>query len=73
VKVQEAAEALQAEHIPYDPVGKGANWALMEALRRCGMDAPLPPKRWVPGLRLLAVNPTVQNASTRAVGQSVVL
>ena len=36
-ELEKAAQALQEERIPYDAVGKGANWALMEALRRCGV------------------------------------
>jgi hypothetical protein len=72
-KLQQAVGALQAEQIPYDPIGKGANWALMEALRRCGVDAALPPKRWAPGARLVPVDPGLLRASTRRVGQAVVV
>src|SRR6185295_13643124 len=32
-KLQAAAKALQEEQIPYDPMAKGANWALTETLR----------------------------------------
>jgi hypothetical protein len=72
-KVQRAVQALEAEQIPYDPIGKGANWAVMEALRRCGVEAPLPPKRWAPGARLISVDAVVQSASTRHVGDAVVV
>ena len=51
-KLVQAAQALQAEQVPYDPVGRGANWALMETMRRCGVKATLPPKRWAPGVTL---------------------
>src|SRR5256885_7071164 len=47
--LQAASKAIQEQTIPYDPIGKGANWAIMEALRRCGVQAALPPKRWAPG------------------------
>ena len=70
-KVQEAAQALQAEQIPYDPVGKGANWALMEALRRCSVEAALPPKRWAPGSRPLAADALLQGARGRRISQAV--
>lgn len=72
-KVQKAAKALGDEQIPYDPIGKGANWAIMEALRRCGVQAPLPPKRWAPGARAFAPDPMLQGVSTRRVGQAVML
>jgi len=72
-KVQQAAAALAAEQIPYDPIGKGANWAIMEALRRCGAQAPLPPKRWAPGAAALAGDDGARDASTRRVGQSVLV
>lgn len=70
--VQKAGKALQEEQIPYDPVGKGANWAVMEALRRCGVQAALPPKRWAPGASGTP-DPVVQGVSTRRVGQAVVV
>jgi hypothetical protein len=72
-KVQAAAQALQAEQIPYDPVGKGANWALMETLRRCGMNASLPPKRWAPGAKVIALDPMLLDVSTRRLGQAIVM
>jgi hypothetical protein len=71
-KLAQAAQALQDEHIPYDPVGKGANWALMEALRRCGVQASPPPKRWAPGAGRLAPSPAPQEVATRRLGQAVV-
>jgi hypothetical protein len=70
-KVQEAAQALQAEQIPYDPIGKGANWALMEALRRCGALAALPPKRWVPGVSV--VDTSAPSTPTRRVHEAAVI
>jgi hypothetical protein len=71
-KVQKAAKALEEEQIPYDPIGKGANWAIMEALRRCGVEVQLPPKRWAPGAFALAPAPMAQGVSTRRLGQAVV-
>jgi hypothetical protein len=70
-ELHKAAAALQQEQIPYDPGGKGANWAIMEALRRCGVQAALPPKRWAPGASL-AADAAVQEATTRRLGQAVV-
>src|SRR6266513_4760533 len=64
-KLQNAAGALQEEQIPYDPLGKGANWAIMETLRRCGIQASLPPKRWAPGAGELTPDPVVQGGPTR--------
>lgn len=71
-ELAEAAKALADEQIPYDPLGKGANWALMEALRRCGVAAKLPPKRWAPGAGVLGGS-TARSAPTRRVGQAVVV
>ena len=71
-KVQKAALALQAEAIPYDPIGKGANWALMEALRRCGVEPALPPRRWAPGAGPVS-DAAAPSGPTRRVGQAVVL
>jgi hypothetical protein len=71
--LQKAAGALQEEQIPYDPIGKGANWALMEALRRCGVQGSLPPKRWAPGAGGLTPDPAVQGVTTRRLGQAVVI
>jgi len=71
--VQKAAKALAEEQIPYDPVGKGANWAIMEALRRCGAKASLPPKRWAPGAGTMTAAPNAEEATTRRVGQAVVV
>ena len=71
--VQSAAKALGDEQIPYDPIGRGANWALIEALRRCGVQAALPPKRWAPGAGELAPEVAVPGVSTRRLGQAVVL
>lgn len=71
--VQTTAKALGDEQIPYDPIGTGANWAIMEALRRCGVQATLPPKRWVPGAIALAPAAAVPGVFTRRVGQAVVL
>jgi hypothetical protein len=70
-KLQEMARALQAEQIPYDPIGKGANWALMEALRRCDVEAGLPPKRWAPGASLASAS--VPSRPTRRVGEAAVI
>ena len=70
--MQKAAKALTAEQIPYDPIGKGANWALMEALRRCDIKAPLPPKRWVPSAGGMIAASLEREATTRRVGQAVV-
>lgn len=72
VKVQKAAQALQEEEIPYDPVGKGANWALMEALKRGGVQPALPQKRWAPGVSLVAA-PGAPAGPTRRVGQASVV
>jgi hypothetical protein len=70
--VQKAARALADERIPYDPVGKGANWAIMEALRRCAVQAALPPKRWAPGVSLLA-GPPAPTAPTRRIGEAALV
>lgn len=70
-KVGEAAKAIGAEQIPYDPLGKGANWAIVEALRRCGVGPALPPKRWAPGAGALGAG-EAQDV-TRRVGQAVVI
>ena len=70
-KVGEAAKAIGAEQIPYDPVGKGANWAIVEALRRCGVPATLPAKRWAPGTGALGAGEA--QGVTRRVGQAVVI
>lgn len=72
-QVQKAAQALHVEQIPYDPIGKGANWTLMETLRRCGVQASLPPKRWAPGAALVVRDSTPQGVSTRRLGQAVVV
>jgi hypothetical protein len=70
-EVSAAAKALGEERIAYDPIGKGANWAIMEALRRCGVQASLPPRRWAPGAGDASyATPTV---ATRRVGQAVVV
>jgi hypothetical protein len=69
--VQKAARDLQEEAIPYDPAGRGTNWAIMEILRRCGAKASVPPKRWAPGAAALA-DGEVEGA-TRRVGQAVAL
>jgi hypothetical protein len=71
-KLREATQALQEEKVPYDPVGKGANWALMEALRRCGVQPELPPKRWAPGVSLVAAT-TAPSGPTRRVGGSTMV
>jgi hypothetical protein len=70
-KVQKAAQALQEDEIVYEPLGRCANWAIMEALRRCGVHAPLPPKRWAPGAGVLASDPVLQGVSARRIGQAV--
>lgn len=70
--LQQAAQALQDEQIPYDPIGKGANWALMEALRRCGVQPALPPKRWAPGVSLVTTL-VIPSAATRRIGGSAVV
>ena len=70
---QGAAKALGEEGIEYDPSGRGANWALMETLRRCGLQPELPPKRWAPGAAALASEPEARGAVTRRLGQAVVL
>lgn len=71
-KLQEAAQTLQEEKIPYDPVGRGANWALMEALRRCGVRPALPPRRWTPGVSLVAAA-SAPSGPTRRVGEAAVV
>lgn len=70
-KVRQTAQALQDEQIPYDPVGKGANWATMEALRRCGVQAALPPKRWAPGVSLASAS--MASTPTRRVGEAAMV
>jgi len=78
-RVQQAAKALGDEQVPYDPAGRGANWALMEALRRCGVQAQLAPKRWAPGAGARwapgadALEASIHDAATRRVGQAVVV
>jgi hypothetical protein len=70
------AKALAQEKIPYDPAGRGANWAVMEALRRCGVEAALPPKRWAPGVSLGSAPgsaPGAPSAPTRRVGQAAMV
>jgi len=70
--LQDAAKILQAEQVPYDPIGSNANWASMELLRRCGAQASLPPKRWAPGASRVA--PAAQSEPvTRRVGQAVMI
>lgn len=71
--VQKATKVLAEEQIPYDPIGKGANWAILEALRRCGVLAALPPKRWAPGASGLSAYPMPPGFVTRRLGQSVVV
>lgn len=71
-RLQEAARALQEQKIPYDPVGKCANWALMETLRRCGVQPELPPKRWTPGVSLVSAA-TPPTGPTRRVGEAAVV
>jgi len=70
---QGAAKALGEEGIAYDPGGRGANWALMEALRRCGLQPEVPPKRWAPGAAAPAPEPEVPGVVARRLGQAVVL
>jgi hypothetical protein len=72
-KVQAAAKALQEEQIPYDPGGKGANWAIMETLRRCSVQPALPPKRWAPGAGAAAPDPVPEELATRRLGQAMVI
>jgi hypothetical protein len=72
-KLRAALKAIHAEAIPYDPVGKGANWALMDALRRCGVQVALPPKRWAPGASAAAPEPAAEEAVTRRLGQAAVV
>lgn len=72
-KVQKTSQALQDEQIPYDPIGKGANWATMEALSRCGVQAAPLPKRWAPGAGRLASDPVMQDVATRRLGEAVVI
>jgi hypothetical protein len=72
-RVQNAAQALQEEQILYDPIGKGANWAIMEALRHSGVQASLPPKRWAPGVSLAASDCAAPTGPTRRIGQAVVV
>lgn len=71
-KLQHAARALQDERIAYDPVGRGGNWALMEALRRCGLQPALAPKRWAPGASLVG-DPATPSGPTRRVGEAAVV
>ncbi len=71
--LQKQAQALGEEQIAYDPIGKGANWAIVEVLRRCAVQASLPPKRWAPGASGLTPDPVVQDVSTRRLGQAVVI
>jgi hypothetical protein len=71
-KAQQAAQALHQENIPYDPVGKGANWALVETLRRCGVQPALPPKRWLPGISLV-VAPKDASPPTRRLGEAAMV
>jgi hypothetical protein len=71
-KLEKAARALAEEQIAYDPFGKGANWAIVEALRRCGVAASLPPKRWAPGASLVTTM-TASSAPTRRIGQAAVV
>ena len=71
-KLQKTAQTLQEEKIPYDPVGKGANWALMEALQRCGVQPSLPPQRWAPGVSLVTA-PAAPTGPTRHVGHAWVV
>ena len=66
------AKALAQEKIPYDPVGRGANWAVMEALRRCALKASLPPKRWAPGVSLVSA-PAAPSAPTRRIGEAAMV
>lgn len=70
-KLAQAAKTLGEEKIPYDPIGTGANWAIMEALRRCGVQAALPPKRWAPGAGALGAG--AAQGVTRRVGQAVMV
>ncbi len=70
--LQNAAKALEQEQIPYDPIGRNANWACMELLRGCGAKAALPPKRWAPGAGRPASEPAPHSA-TRRVGQAIVM
>jgi hypothetical protein len=70
-KVVAAAKALEEEKIPYDPVGNGANWALMEALRRSGVQPKVPPKRWTPGVSL--VTGLELPIATRRIGEAVLV
>ena len=69
-KLQQAAQALRDEAIAYDPIGTGANWAIVELLRRCGVAAELPPRRWAPGAGALSGDASAQGA-TRRLGQAV--
>ena len=70
--LENASKALQAEQVPYEPIGANANWASMELLRRCGVQASLPPKRWAPGAS--RIGPAVQSeAVTRRVGQATMI
>jgi len=70
-KLQQAAQALGAEGVAYDPTGKGANWAITELLRRCGLEPQLPPKRWAPGAGALPVEASERGVGTRRLGQAV--
>lgn len=71
-KVQLAAKALAEERIAYDPLARGANWAIIEALRRCGVQATLPLKRWAPGAGEAAPQEAAPGVSARRIGQAVV-
>lgn len=68
-----AAKALGEEQIAYDPCGRGANWAIMEALRRCGLRPEPPPKRWAPGAGALAPELALPGVPTRRLGHAVLL
>jgi hypothetical protein len=70
-RLQQAAKTLGEEEIAYDPPGAGANWAIMETLRRCGVEPALPPKRWAPGAG--APGAAEAHDVTRRVGQAVVV
>lgn len=70
-KVQQACRMIGEERTPYDPTGNCANWAIMEALRRCGLNASLPPEIWAPGVNAIPVDPAVEEVSTRRLGGAV--
>lgn len=72
-RLERAAQALQDEQIPYDPAGKGANWALVEALKRCGVQPSLPPKRWAPGASRVASDAAPPSGPTRRLGEASVV